>query len=148
MQLNIALVNIDTREPAIPLVYVNRGADRYAPSVLANIFYNRRTEKDWRNFAFYRVWLWDKMKQRDPQIYPELLRLLAIAENGLLLLGCHCATQIQCEQKPVKEINCHAEVIANALRWLAINTKSTQEASMGGHVLPNVEMASPANIAQ
>jgi len=124
-KLNIAIVNVDTRTPDIPVVYVNRDDEQHTASPLANLFFDPKKNKDWPNFNFYRLWLWQKIKEKDEQVYPELLHLLEIARNSLLILGCHHVTQLKCEQRPVKEIFCHAEIIAAALRWLAIQTKHT-----------------------
>lgn len=122
-KLNIAIVNVDTRTPGVQVIYVNRGDEQHTASPLANLFFDPKRNREWRNFNFYRVWLWRQIKDQDPKVYPELLRLLGIAKTSLLILGCHCATQLKCEQRPVKEMDCHAEIIAAALRWLAIQTK-------------------------
>lgn len=115
--LNMALVRVE-RHSNLPLEYINRGNETYPPSPLANPFFYGRTARDWPNFKFYRAWLWAKITERDPLIYPELLRLLEIARNSILIMGCHCATQIHLTPRPIEQYTCHGEVIGAALNWL------------------------------
>ena len=76
-------------------------------SALGNPFKMRDESKRDRVIEKYRIWLWEQM-QSDTQAHRELKRLLKLASEGPLILGCWCAPK-----------RCHAEIVRNALLWMA-----------------------------
>jgi hypothetical protein len=98
-------------------VQFNKGIDRLSeigieyvgrPNVIGNPFKGDRA-KAIRDF---RVWLYEQIRNRDPEVIAELKRLKAIATKGSLVLGCWCAP------KP-----CHADVIKSCIEWAISKTK-------------------------
>ena len=102
-------------------VQFNKGIDRLSeigieyvgrPSVLGN---DARIGKDGdraKVISDYRIWLYEQIRNRDPEVIAELKRLKAIATKGSLVLGCWCAP------KP-----CHADVIKSCIEWAISKTK-------------------------
>jgi len=100
--MEISVINKRSLSDALPgvtRVYVGR------PSPLGNPFKIGRDGDRDAVVGKYRQWLWRNMN--NPKVKAELNALLGLALKGSLELVCWCAPQA-----------CHADVIANALRWL------------------------------
>jgi hypothetical protein len=85
-------------------VYIGR------PSPLGNPF--KIGEHGTRDgvIATYREWLWRQIKLRG-EVYRELQRLAAIAEQGDLVLICWC-------KERGRDVGCHGDVLKSAVMWM------------------------------
>lgn len=88
---------------------VHRGAGEYVgrPTALGNPFIVGVHGAQGECVEKFRVYLWDRIKQKDPVIMAALQRLVQLAKQGDVTLVCWC-----------KPRACHADVIKAAVEWL------------------------------
>ena len=96
-------------------IYVNRAEQGYEAHPLANNFI--RQNEEWRNYQFYRSWLYNSLMQKNPSAVMAANQLVHLAETEGLFMGCWCIVQPRYEPKDMRHVFCHAEVIANSLLW-------------------------------
>lgn len=99
----IVVANIWNGTPAGPVEYVGRNRkSRLGNPYRIGVDGNRD-----QCVKKYRAWLWEHIEARD-EVFAKLGELIEMArKEGRLALLCHCKPQA-----------CHADVIADALRWL------------------------------
>lgn len=73
------------------------------PSPLGNPFVWDKSTPKGSTIPKYKIWLEEKIKNKDPKVMEELWRLLRIAQNGDLNLGCWCAPG-PCHGDVIKEV--------------------------------------------
>lgn len=82
-------------------IYIGR------PSALGNPFVYDKSTPRGSTIPAYRQWLFQKLiVEKDIHVVKEFNRLLALAQEGDLMLGCWCAPH-----------PCHGDVIKSALEW-------------------------------
>lgn len=85
-------------------VYIGR------PSLLGNPFVMKNEADREKVIAQYRIWLWQKVKERD-KIFAELVRVKKLAEQGDVYLVCWCRSKSNPKA-------CHGDVIASCIEWM------------------------------
>jgi hypothetical protein len=99
--MGIRIVNLRQSNGQPGIVKVDRS------TVLGNPFEITPECDRYQSIAQYRVWLWERMREKKA-VWLKLLELVRIYQaTDELVLGCWCA--------PLK---CHAEVIRAAIEWL------------------------------
>lgn len=73
------------------------------PSPLGNPFPLKKGEAKGSTLVRYREWIMNKIEQRDEEVINELNRLLLIAREQELNLGCWCAPSV-CHGDIIKEL--------------------------------------------
>ena len=73
------------------------------PSALGNPFVWDKSTPKGSTLPKYRAWLKQKLIEKDDDVLKELNRLLRIAQNGDLNLGCWCAPHA-CHRDVIKEV--------------------------------------------
>jgi hypothetical protein len=77
------------------------------PNVLGNPYHIGKDGTREQVIAKYRVWLWERVKERGP-VYEKLVEILDAEDLfGEVTLGCHCTP-----------LPCHGDVIVKCLAWL------------------------------
>lgn len=89
------------------MVRVGRRGDRGAvyigrPTPLGNPFVLKREEDREKVYAQYTEWFNQKIRDEDPDVLMELIKLLNIARKGDLVLGCYCAPR-RCHGDAIKQ---------------------------------------------
>ena len=92
--------------------YIGRG------SLLGNTFLIGKDGSREEVIAKYRVWLWNEIKKHG-EVYNELIRLMALEQDGDITLICFC-----------KPLACHGDIIVKAIEWLGKSRSWLQPIAM------------------
>jgi hypothetical protein len=103
-------------------VYIGR------PSLLGNPFKIGEHGTRDQVIAAYRGWLWQQIKSRG-DVYRELQRLAAIAEQGDLTLICWCS-------QPDRHVPCHGDVLKSAVLWMNSATAGSSTDAVNSDSIP------------
>src|SRR5262245_45112365 len=103
-------------------VYIGR------PSLLGNPFKIGEHGTRDQVIAAYRVWLWRQIKLRG-DVYRELQRLAAVAEQGDLALICWCS-------QPDRHVPCHGDVLKSAVLWMNSATADSSTDAVNPDSIP------------
>ena len=85
-------------------IYIGRGGKGKKGSPLANPYHIGRDGSRSEVIALYRVWLWDRIQNRDPKVLAELRRIYETESDVI----CFCAPH-----------PCHGDVVILAAAWLS-----------------------------
>lgn len=104
------MITIANRKKTMIGEYVGRNMGQWCPaSILGNPYYTSDDSKREEAVAQYEVWLRDQWREAG-SVKEELIRLAKLyKEKGELTLICWCVPK-----------RCHAEIIANAIRKIAL----------------------------
>lgn len=96
------------------------------PSVLGNPFKMQSPDDRERVIKQYRRWLWERLLNRDKRIMNALSEIYQTMKSGQNVeLACYCPPQL-----------CHADVIKQAIEWIAHDPKAARQRIMGRHPAP------------
>jgi hypothetical protein len=105
---DIVILNRRDRHGVAGSIYVGRAVRAQKGSSLGNPFPLESEEQREEVVRRYRRWLWDQVQAREGAAWCELVGLARRLKAGERLhLECWCAPR-----------RCHAEVIADCLRWM------------------------------
>jgi len=106
--LDVIVCHVNRPPSGRTLIYCGRRWAGHAASPLGNPFHKVDESGREASIAKFREWLWVKVKAEDHVVLDELARILGLAKEGPIALGCWCAPKA-----------CHCDIIKRALSWLA-----------------------------